>query len=333
MKWTKKITNATPLRKFTNDTRMQNERRYAVRKARGFAFALFRFIIIAGISYVILGPLIGIVMNSFFSNEDKYSPIVYLIPQAPTLERYRLALIRMDFWNVLKNMLVYVAGLTALQLAVCSLVGYGFARFDFPGKRILFACVIVMIVLPTHVIMYPLYTFFQDFDPLGLVRFFNDGRSINLLGTTIPIILMTALGAGLRSGLYIYIFVQFFRGLPKEIEEAALIDGAGTVRTFLSVMLPNATPAIVTVSIFSLVWQYNDSFFGRLFNISDGILLSRKISTLQSTIANLDQVRDPSVSTLYLYAGVVMMILPLLILYIVLQKYFVEGVERSGIVG
>lgn len=315
------------------DTRLQNERRYAVRKARRFGFSLFRFVVIAGISYVILGPLIGIVVNSFFSNEDKYSPIVYLIPQAPTLERYRLALIRMDYWNVLKNMAVYVLGLTALQLVVCSMVGYGFARFTFPLKRLLFGCVIVMIVLPPHVVMYPLYTMFQNFDPLGLVSLFHGGKSINLLGTPIPIVLMTALGTGLRSGLYIYIFVQFFRGLPKEIEEAALIDGAGTVRTYLSVMLPNAAPAIVTVTIFSLVWQYNDSFFGRLFNISDKILLSRKISTLQSTIANLDMVRDPSISTLYLYAGVVVMILPLLVFYIVLQKYFVEGVERSGIVG
>lgn len=316
-----------------NNTRLQNERRYAVRKARKFGFALFRTVVIVGISYVILGPLIGILANSFFSNEDKYSPIVYLIPQSPTLERYRLALLRMDYWRVLGRMIVYVVGLTVIQLGVCSMVGYGFARFNFPLKRFLFACVIVMIVLPPHVVMYPLYTMFQSFDPLGLVSLFHGGRSVNLLGTPVPMVLMTALGTGLRSGLFIYIFVQFFRGLPKEIEEAALIDGAGAVRTYVSVMLPNASPAIVTVAIFSLVWQYNDSFFARLFKISDNILLSRKISTLQSTIANLDLIHDPSISTLYLYAGVIFMILPLLILYVLLQKYFVEGVERSGIVG
>ncbi|MCL2029966.1 MAG: carbohydrate ABC transporter permease [Oscillospiraceae bacterium] len=311
------------------DTRLQNERRHAERQARRFLFALFRAVIIFGISYVILGPLIGILANSFFSNEDKYSPIVYLIPQNPTLERYRLALLRMDYFRVLGRMLLYVTSLTVLQLAVCAMVGYGFARFNFPLKKILFACVIVMIVLPSHTIMYPLYNLFQN-NPGGLFGWFNNG---NLLGSPLPMFLMTALGTGLRSGLFIFIFNQFFRGLPKEIEEAALIDGAGSIRTFIQVMIPNATPAIVTVAIFSAVWQYNDSFYGRLFNISDNILLSRKLSTLQRTIANLDMIRDPSISTLYVYAGVVFMILPLLLMYIFLQKYFIEGVERSGIVG
>jgi multiple sugar transport system permease protein len=321
------------LESLKQNTRLQNERRHAARQLRRFLFALFRAVIILGISYVILGPLLGILANSFFSNEDKYSPIVYLIPQSPTLERYSLALLRMDYWNVLGLMMAYVVGLTALQLVVCSMVGYGFARFNFPFKRILFGCVILMIVLPTHSIMYPLYSTFQDFNPLGLVGLFNNGSSINLLGSPTPMILMTALGTGLRSGLYIFLFNQFFRGLPKEIEEAALIDGAGSVRTFVQVMLPNAAPAVVTVAIFSVVWQYNDSFYGRLFNIPDRILLSRRISTLQHTIANLDMIRDPSISTLYVYAGVIFMILPLLLMYVFLQKYFIEGVERSGIVG
>jgi len=191
-----------------------------------------------------------------------------------------------------------------------------------------------------HTIMYPLYITFQNFNPFGLGFLFagaessvSAGDSANLLGSPTPVYIMTALGTGLRSGLYIFIFTQFFRGLPKEIEEAALIDGAGSFLTFARVMLPNATPAIVTVTIFSVVWQYNDNFFGRLFNVPDTILLSRKLGTLQATIANLDQVRDPSISTLYVYAGVVFMILPLLLIYIFLQKYLIEGIERSGIVG
>ncbi|MCL2819790.1 MAG: carbohydrate ABC transporter permease [Oscillospiraceae bacterium] len=316
-----------------NDPTISSKRGRAERKLKEWVFALFRTALVLGISYVILSPLIGIIASSFFSNEDNYNPIVYLIPQSPTLERYITSIMRMDYFTVLGNMMLYVVGLTVLQVIVCSMAGYGFARFNIPFKRVLFACVIITIVLPSHTIMYPLYTTFQTFNPLGIVGLFNEGSSVNLLGTPWPVIIMTALGVGLRSGLYIFIFNQFFRGLPKEIEEAALIDGAGNIRTYLQVMMPNATAAIVTVTIFSVVWQYNDNFLGRLFNVSDDILLSRRIGSLQATIANLDQIRDPSITTLYVYAGVVLMILPLLLIYIFMQKHLIEGIERSGIVG
>jgi len=321
------------IEKIKNDPTMASKRGQAERKLRSWAFALFRTSIVLGIAYVILSPLIGIVASSFFSNEDNYSPIVYLIPQNPTLERYSLAILRMDYWSVLGNMMLYVLGLTVIQLLICSMAGYGFARFNFPGKRIFFAFVIITIVLPSHTIMYPLYTSFQNFNPLGIFGLFNEGNSVNLLGTPWPVIIMTLFGVGLRSGLYIFIFNQFFRGLPREIEEAAFIDGAGSIRTYLTVMLPNATPAVVTVTIFSVVWQYNDNFLGRLFNVSDTILLSRKIGSLQATIANIDQIRDPSITTLYVYAGVILMILPLLLIYVFMQKHLIEGIERSGIVG
>lgn len=321
------------INEYINDPTFSSKRGQLERNFRAWVFALFRAIIVLGISYVILSPLIGILASSFFSAADRYSPLVYLIPQSPTFERYSRAIIHMDYWNVLRNMMIYVVSLTAIQLVVCSMAGYGFARFNFPLKRIFFACVIVTIVLPTHTIMYPLYVTFQNFNPLGLVGLFNNGNGINLLGSPYPVYIMTLLGVGLRSGLYIFIFNQFFRGLPREIEEAALIDGAGNLRTFVQIMMPNAMPAIVTVSIFSVVWQYNDNFLGRLFNVSDTILLSRRISSLGATVANADLIRDPAITTLYVYAGIILLILPLLLIYVFLQKYLIEGIERSGIVG
>ncbi|MCL2638194.1 MAG: carbohydrate ABC transporter permease [Oscillospiraceae bacterium] len=311
-----------------NDKRFVNERHRAIRQGKDLLIMLFRTALVLGLSYVILGPLIGIVANSFFSNSDKYSPIVYLIPQNPTLERYALAIIRMNYWEVMRNMLIYVAGLTIIQLLVCSMVGYGFARHSFPGKKILFACVIIMIVIPSHTVMLPLYTFFMDFFGINLL-----GGSNAILGGTVPIIVMSFLGTGLRAGLYIYIFNQFFRGLPKEIEEAAAIDGAGSLYTYLFIMMPNAMPSIVTVTIFSIVWQYNDTFFSNLFMVSPDIVISKQITSLQANISNLDRIYDPAISTLYLYAGIVLVIIPVIILYVLLQKQFIEGVERSGIVG
>jgi multiple sugar transport system permease protein len=315
-----------------NNTQLQNEKNRIIRSTKSFLMSAFRLVLIVGISYVIISPLLGIVVSSFFSNEDQYSPLVYMIPQTPTLERYQLALTRLDYFTVMGNNLLYVLSLSVIQLVICAMVGYGFARFKFPLKRILFGCVIVMIIMPSHTIMYPLYTTFQKFDPLWLVSAFT-GKAQNLLSTPVPMFLMTILGTGLRAGLYIYIFNQFFRGLPKEIEEASFVDGAGTFYTFVRVMIPNAVPSIITVTLFSMVWQYNDLSYANLFNVSNDIVMSKRLNTLQSTIANVDRIVDPNIQQLYVFAGIVMMILPMIIIYVFLQRRFIEGVERSGIVG
>ena len=294
--------------------------------------SLFRFVVILGISYVILAPVIGLVTSSFFSNADAYSPTVFTIPMAPTLERYERALAHLHYLPTLGRTLLFSLTLTLIQLMVCSMAGYGFARFKFPLKKLLFACVVIMIVIPSYTIMLPLYVTFRNFDPLGIVTLIA-GEPINLMGTTWPVYIMTALGCGLRSGLFIYIFNQFFRGLPREIEEAAFVDGAGTWYTYFRIMLVNAMPAVITVSVFSLVWQYNDTFFGRLFLIPNEVLLSKRVATLQANIRTLDRIIDPTIQQLYVSAGIVLLMLPMVILYLLLQKKFVESVERSGIVG
>ncbi|GHV05656.1 transporter [Clostridia bacterium] len=323
------------VRATTSSRTFNNERQRIIQGGKGWMMSILRLILIVGISYVILGPMIGIVSSSFFSDADKYNPVVYMIPQDPTVMRYELAIKRLDYWAVLLRNLGYVLSLSAIQVVICSLVGYGFARFKFPLKNVLFGCVILTIVIPTYSIMLSMYMTFQNFDPLGIIGFFTGGkeRGWNLLTTTTPMYILTVFGAGLRSGLYIYIFNQFFRGLPKEIEEAASVDGAGTFYTYARIMMPNAMPSIITVLLFSMVWQYNDTYYANLFNIKPTVLLSKQIGSLQATISNLDLIKDPAISTLYLYAGIVLVITPLILLYVILQKQFIEGVERSGIVG
>lgn len=293
---------------------------------------VIRFAILIGVSYVILSPVIGMVVNSISSDRDAYNPMVYVLPQFPTLERYKLVIERLDYFPTIARDLLYTISLMAIQIMVCSMVGYGFARFEFPFKKLLFACVVVMIVIPSHTIMLPLYMTFKSFDPLGLCTMIF-GKPINLMGSPIPMYIMTLFGCGLRSGLYIYIFNQFFRGLPKEIEEAAFVDGAGVWYTYFRIMLVNAMPSVITVSVFSLVWQFNDTFYAKLFLISEDIVISNKISSLQATIANQDQILDTTIQELYLDAGIVLVILPIVLIYILLQRHFIEGVERSGIVG
>ena len=302
------------------------------RDAKKLTLMLGRILILVGVSYVILAPLIGIFVNSISSNADAYDPMVYILPKAPTWEKYALVIERMDYFSTMGSNLIYVMTLLIVQLLVCSMVGYGFARFDFPFKKFLFACVVVMIVIPANTIMLPVYLTFREFDPLGLVTLLN-GQPINLMGTTLPMYIMTFLGSGVRSGLYIYIFTQFFRGLPKEIEEAAFVDGAGVWYTYFRIMLVNAMPAVITVTIFSMVWQFNDTFYAKLFLISDETVISKRIASLQAIIANQDNILEVVVQELYQNAGIILVLLPIVLIYIVLQKYFIEGVERSGIVG
>lgn len=323
---------AEKLEKLRNDKQFANDRIRWKNNAKSFVLKLFQLIIIIGICYVILGPILGIISSSFFSDADNYNPMVYLIPQEPTLERYKMAMQYLDYWSTMGASLAYSLSLMVLQVLVCSMVGYGFARFQFPLKNLLFACVVIMIVVPTNTIMLPLYMTFAKFDMFGIIKLIT-GSEINLLSTPVPMYIMTLFGCGLRSGLYIYIFNQFFRGVPKEIEEAAFMDGAGTWYTYFRIMLINALPSIVTVAIFSMVWQYNDTFYARLFLISDNIVISKKISTIEASISNVEKILDPNILELFLDAGIVLIMIPIVIIYIALQKQFIEGVERSGIVG
>ncbi len=298
---------------------------------KNILLTIFKYVILIGVSYVILAPVIGMIVNSIKSDADAFNPMVFVLPHHPTFEKYALAIKRLDYWSTLEKSVLYTATITLLQLFICSMVGYGFARFDFPLKKLLFGCVIFTIVIPSHTIMLPLYMTFKSFDPFGIGTRLTGTTGV--MGTVIPMYVMTILGCGLRSGLFIYIFNQFFRGLPKEIEEAAFVDGAGMFYTYARIMLVNAMPAVITVTVFSIVWQFNDVFYAKLFLIPDSTAISKRIASLQGIIANEDQILSLTLQELYRDAGAILVIVPVVIIYLCLQKYFIEGVERSGIVG
>ncbi|MGN0793820.1 MAG: carbohydrate ABC transporter permease [Aristaeellaceae bacterium] len=305
-------------REFRNSPRYEDRKGAVVKKSKGLLMTLLQIVLIVGIAYVILSPVIGIVSQSFFSDSDSANPMVFTIPMKPTMERYQGAWTELHYPSTLASTLLYTVVNTVLQVLICSMVGYGFARFEFPLKKLWFACVVVMIVIPSHTIMLPQYMTF---------------RSMDLMRSTWPMYILSIFGVGLRSGLFIYIFNQFFRGLPKEIEEAAFVDGANTAYTYFFIMLVNAMPAVITVTVFSLVWQYNDMFYAKLFQIPNSALLARQLSTLQSNIGANLKIMNVRIQKLYVNAGVVLVMLPILLIYLLLQKRFVEGVERSGIVG
>ncbi len=311
-------------------------------KSIALIWTIFRYILIIGISFVILYPILQQLSVAFKDPIDIYNPTIYMVPVNFTMENIRLSMEILNYWPLLQNTLFFVISTTLLSAASCALAGYGFARFTFPGSNILFTLVILTILIPTSTLMVPMYLHFRSFDVLGLVSMFTGKDGINLLNTYWPSLVTAAFANGLKSGLYIYIFRQFFKGLPKEIEEAALIDGAGGIRTFFTIMLPNAIPPIITVLLFAFVWQYNDTFYTSLF-MSQSDLMAIKIASLPADVNKLlpgllgiegTEVRaDPNHVSMIVDTGVLLAIAPLIIMYLFVQRYFVESVERSGVVG
>ncbi|HAG14603.1 MAG TPA: carbohydrate ABC transporter permease [Ruminococcus sp.] len=292
---------------------------------------VFRFLILFGLSFVILTPLLFMLSYGFRENIDMNDPTVIWIPRHPTLRIMKQTVQAMGLTqtknNPLLNTLVLNIGCSMCQVVTCAVTGYGFARFKFKGRNLLFGIVILMILVPTQIISIPLYSTFRNF-------LFGH---INLIDNMLVMYLPALTANGIRAGLMIFIFRQFFRGLPKELEDAAYLDGCGPFRTFLKVMVPNAGSSFLTVFLFSVVWYWNDyytvsSFFTNTKTISmvlknlDSIL---NLAIFNNANANVS-VREKIV---WLEAGCLISITPMLILYVCLQKYFTEGIERSGLVG
>ena len=218
----------------------------------------------------------------------------------------------------------------------CVLVGYGFARFKFPLKNFWFACVILVILIPPQTIASSLHLHFRFFDILGIFKLIT-GDSINLRGSVLPYYLMSAGCMGLKNGLYIYMIRQFFRNIPYDLEEAAYVDGCGMLKTFFSIMLPEAKPIITSCFLFSFVWQWTDGFYSKMFLGTTTLVstsLARLVDSLGAYIQRISGIKT-TVSIAYsnciLATGTLMIIMPLIILYLFAQRAFVESISSTGI--
>src|SRR5690606_18941 len=300
-----------------------------------WSWIVVRAVLIIGLSFVILFPIIQKISTAIKHQSDLYSPIVVWIPQTITLDNFKEVIRIMDYWETLLNTVLLSSMTTILTVVSCALAGYGFARLKFKGSNILFAGVLLTILVPPTTILIPIYMNLKDFTLMGIIPLIT-GKPINLLDSYWPFILTSATANSLKAGLYIFIFRQLFRGIPKEVEEAAYIDGAGIGKTFTTIMLPNAIPAAITVTLFSFVWQWNDSFFTTTYLTSSKVMstqLSSLPHNLQIQLESTTSGVDPFYLSLAQDTGILLAILPLIIIYLFVQRYFVESVERTGIVG
>ncbi len=297
-------------------------------------------IILLGLSYVILYPLIYCISQAIRLPADMYDPTVIYIPKHYTLQNFKDAWDFLEYPKILMNTVNVALWPTLLQLVTCALAGYGFARFKFKFKGLLFTLVLLTFIVPPQTISVTTYTTFRYFDPLYVCSGLNmvgalPEAYIDITDTLWSFFLPALFASGIKSGLFIFVYRQFFRGIPKELEEAAYIDGCGSIMTFIKIIVPNAVPSFVTVFLLSLVWYYNDYYTVPLF-LPKTEVLSASLSdmfTNMTTVGGLYQ----NVDTILIYpiwrAGILLYILPLLIIFLLFQKKFTESIARSGIVG
>ena len=301
-----------------------------------YGISICRFILLFGMCFMILQPIFNKISVSFMTEADLYNPIVTSIPEHFTTANYKLAATIMKYSSSLVNSFVISLTIAIIQVAMATLVGYGFARFEFPLKKFWFACVMLVVLIPPQTISSSLHLHFRFFDILGIAKLLT-GDTINLRGSIIPYYLMSVTCMGLKNGLYVYMIRQFFRNIPKELEEAAYVDGCGTLMTFIRIMLPDAKPILTSCFLFAFVWQWTDGFYSKMFLGNINLLsttLARLVDVL-GTYIERELGTKTTVSVAYsnciLSTGILMFILPLIILYLFAQKGFVESLSSSGI--
>ncbi len=305
------------------------------RKIRRTLVTIGRALLLFGMCFLILQPIFNKISISFMAEQDLYDSTVIVVPKNITLSNYFVASKVMSFWKSLFNTIWVSVLISVIQVAMCALVGYGFARFHFPLKNFWFGAVLLVIIVPPQTISTSLFLHFRFFDVIGLFKTFL-GTTLNLRASIIPYVLMSFGCMGLKNGLYIFMIRQYFRGFPAELEEAAYVDGCGPLTTFIRIMLPGARPIITSCFLFAFVWQWTDYLYTELF-LGRISLLSKQLASLADALQNylVLTVGEIGVTVAYTQAiistGIIMATIPLILLYVFVQREFVESLTSTGI--
>ncbi len=258
------------------------------------------------LALVYLVPFLWLLSGSLKTSPELFASPPVWIPKMPQVQNYLDAIASFPFFLYLRNTLIIVIFNIIGTVLSSSLVAYGFSRIPWKGRDALFVVVLVTMMLPFQVVMIPLFLLFQKF---------------GFIGTLLPMIVTSFFG----NAFFIFLLRQFFMGIPHELSQAAKVDGASEFTIFFRIILPLSKPAITTVVIFVFLRCWND-FVGPLIFLNDNNLY-----TLSIGVQQIMSINDPR-WTLLMAIGVVM-ILPVLLLFFVLQKYFIQGIAFSGLKG
>lgn len=277
-----------------------------IKPAKAAAQALTYLILLIGAFCCIL-PLLWQIRSSFMSNTEIFIFPPRLWPRVFQWGNYVNALTEVNFLLYFKNTLTILIPVFFGVLITSTMCAYAFARLRFPGKRIWFAIMLGSMMLPGIATMIPTYVLWSR---------------LHLINTVVPLVLPAWLGGG---AFNIFLLRQFFRSIPISLDEAAQIDGAGRVRTLFQILVPSVRPALITVSLFTIMNVWND-YFSPLIYLNDEEKFTLALGLVQFQGAYASQWN-------YLMAASTVMILPMLILFFIGQKYFIEGITFTGMKG
>jgi multiple sugar transport system permease protein len=292
------------------------------RTSYGLLFNLVLYLLLIAIGFVYLYPLLFMFVTSLKSPADLLNPMVQWIPTQLYMGNYAKAYRVLNYVDTLGSSILISLAPSLVQAAVCSLIGYGLARYRFWGKNLIFILILATFIIPAQNTAIPQMLTYRNFGLLG---------SINAL------LLPAIMGQGYRSAIFILIFYQTFLALPKVLEEAARLDGASDLAIFFRIALPAAVPSFIIAIIFSTVWYWNETYLTVIFLEGGMQSLPMQLSKFVQAYENL---YPPGTVNIFdrlneavKLSGTFLNILPLLLMYFVMQKWFVESVERTGIAG
>ena len=307
------------------------------------AINVVRFLLMLGISYVILYPFLARIASSFMTKEDLVDATVALIPKNFTLDIYKYIILENNYLGALFTTATISLLSALVQTFIACMIGYGLSKFKFKGNTAVLLAVVVTMIIPPKVLEVALSLHFQNFDLArllvldykGIIELIF-GKTLNLTDTYWPFLIISFCGFAFKNGLYIYMMRQFFKGVPDELEESAYVDGSGVFRTFFQIILPLSVPMMITIFLFSFSWQWTDRFYVDQF-LPDA---EEQIQTMFELYSQIPEtLSDPNFPGWTLYKNAIqntsslLIILPLVIIYLFCQKYLVQGIERSGLVG
>ena len=300
--------------------------------------SVMRFVFLIAFAYILLYPVFFMLSNALRTTTDYIDPSVVWLPKTITWQNFKDAFKALDYFSSLKNTLIYEIISAIIEVFVCAVYAYGLSRFKFRFQKVLIFALIITILLPDVMLMLPRMVNFRQLDFFGILGLISKGIGTelrpNILGTPLTFYLPSIFGVGLKSGIFIFIYMQFFSGLPKELEEAAYIDGAGPLKTFLKIIIPSAGVAILTVSIFSLIWHWNDYYLAMMYMMDEKSLAVMVHSIQDQVFLTFGEANGASALIFGIPpAACILFIIPPILLYMLLQKKFIQSVDSVGIVG
>ena len=309
------------------------------KKYRNVFITVLRAVFLIAFSYILIYPLIYMATNALKSVNDYADPTVVWVPKYMTLANFEKAYMVTDYFKSLFNSVRYEVVAAIIEVFACSIYAYGLSRYKMRFKSIMIALLFITILVPDIMLIIPRMMTFKQLDLFGILGLFNRITHIdlrpNIVDTPLAFYLPSIFGVGLKGGLIIFIYMQFYKGLPNELEEAAWIDGAGPLKTYFKIILPSSGVVILTNFIFAVIWHWNDFLLAIMYTYKNRPLAVVINDIKQYIYLRLLQVDYDSGIAAYgiPLAACLLFIIPPLVLYMILQRKFIQSIDRVGIVG